>query len=116
MPVKAARPCSNRTCNGLVRDGECNVCGTTGRRDKDRAYDSRRGTAHQRGYGANWRKFRKMKLAQEPLCRDCKSEGRITMGVEPHHIIPKRDGGEDSFENTITLCKSHHSQRTAKGE
>lgn len=117
MPQQAARPCNKAggRCTGLVRDGVCSVCGSQ-RGYKDRAYDSQRGTAHQRGYGANWKKVRRMQLAHEPLCRDCKAEGVVTMGVEVHHIQAKRDGGEDSFENLMTLCKSHHSQRTAKGE
>jgi len=57
-----------------------------------------------------------MQLAQQPLCEDCLAEGRVTIGGEVHHIIAKRDGGEDSFDNLMTLCKSHHSQRTARGE
>ena len=38
------------------------------------------------------------------------------MGTEVHHIQAKRAGGENSFDNLMTLCKSHHSQCTAKGE
>ncbi len=30
--------------------------------------------------------------------------------TEIHHIIPKAFGGEDTVENLITLCKSHHRQ------
>lgn len=115
MPSRAAIPCRNRECNGLVRDGKCGVCGSQ-RKERDRVLDERRGTAAQRGYDARWQRLRLMQLASEPLCRDCKTEGRVTMGVEVHHIKAKRDGGEDSFENLMTLCKSHHSKRTAKGE
>lgn len=122
MPVSAAKPCNSRTCTGLVRNGECNKCGAI-RRGKDRAYDEGRGTAHQRGYGANWQKVRRMQLACEPLCADCMAGvsingggGVITPATEVHHIKARRDGGTDSFDNLMSLCKTHHSQRTAKGE
>lgn len=78
--------------------------------------DAQRGTASQRGYDANWRKLRRMQLAIEPLCRDCKAEGRITTGAEVHHIRARRAGGENNFENLMTLCKTHRSQRTVRGE
>lgn len=57
-----------------------------------------------------------MQLAIQPLCQDCLAVGRTEIGVEVHHIKAKRDGGDNSFENLMTLCKSHHSQRTARGE
>jgi len=115
MPSRAATPCKQKQCNGLVRGGVCNRCGSQ-RREKDRTHDERRGTAHARGYGANWQKVRLMQLAIQPLCQDCLTEGRVTIGGEVHHIKAKRDGGDNSFENLMTLCKSHHSQRTARGE
>jgi len=115
MPTKAATPCRTQGCNGLVRNGQCNVCGSQ-RRDKDRAHDAQRGSAHERGYGANWRKVRRSKLASEPLCQDCKANGRVTIATEPHHIKRRRAGGENHFENLMTLCKTHRSQRTVRGE
>jgi 5-methylcytosine-specific restriction protein A len=115
MPYKAGVPCKTPTCNGVAHNGECSKCGSQ-RRDKDRAYDTHRGTAAQRGYDSTWRKVRRMQLSNEPLCFDCKAGGRVTIGVEVHHVIAKRDNGSNSFDNLMTLCKSHHSQRTSKGE
>ena len=115
MPYQAPRPCTHKQCNGLVRGGVCNRCGSQ-RRDKDRTHDDHRGTAHDRGYGSTWQKVRLMQLAQQPLCQDCQAEGLVMIGVEVHHIKAKRNGGDDSFDNLMTLCKSHHSKRTAKGE
>ena len=57
-----------------------------------------------------------MQLAEHPLCHDCQVAGRVTMGVDVHHVEAKRDGGDNSFENLMTLCKSCHSKRTANGE
>ena len=122
MPHAAARACAKDACTGLVRNGTCNVCGPI-RRGKDRAYDQQRGTANERGYGATWQRLRRMVLASEPLCRRCKNGSEKIGGVvmvvpatEVHHIIAKRNGGEDTFENLEPLCKSCHSKATAGGE
>ncbi len=35
---------------------------------------------------------------------------RVHFDLEVHHIIPRKDGGSDTFRNLITLCSScHHS-------
>ena len=122
MPHAAARACAKDACTGLVRNGTCNVCGPI-RRGKDRAYDEHRGTSSQRGYDSTWQKLRRMILAGEPLCRRCQNGGGqmtggrvITPATEVHHIIAKRNGGEDTFENLEPLCKSCHSKATAGGE
>lgn len=115
MPTQAPRPCNQQGCNGLVRGGICGVCGSQ-RRGKDRAYDAGRGTAAQRGYDSTWRKVRRMQLAAQPLCEDCRNMGGTTLATEVHHIVARRDGGSNEFDNLMSLCKSHHSQRTAKGE
>lgn len=115
MPSQAARPCNNRECTGLVRNGACSVCGSQ-RRGKDRAHDGQRGTAAQRGYNSTWQRVRRMQLAREPLCKDCAGGGRVTLATEVHHIKAVRDGGSNSFDNFMSLCKSCHSKRTAKGE
>jgi hypothetical protein len=31
-------------------------------------------------------------------------------GLDPHHIIPRSQGGNDVKENIITLCRGHHDQ------
>ena len=37
-------------------------------------------------------------------CRHC----NFRNGIDPHHIIFKSHGGEDTLENLITLCRSCH--------
>lgn len=39
---------------------------------------------------------------------------QIHLNVQVHHIIPRKDGGSDSFRNLITLCESCH-HKTFKG-
>lgn len=75
-----------------------------------------RGSSTKQGYGARWRKLRKMQLAREPYCRDCEREWRVELATDVHHIIKRGEGGKDAFENFMSLCHSHHSRRTARGE
>lgn len=57
---------------------------------------------------------RKLRLAQEPLCRDCKEQGRITASQVPDHIKPLALGGTDTDDNIRCLCKPCHLKRTAE--
>jgi len=34
----------------------------------------------------------------------CKWCGRMDIGLTPHHILPKSQGGSDEEENLIVLC------------
>jgi hypothetical protein len=37
-----------------------------------------------------------------------RGEGDCWGRLDPHHVLRKRDGGEDSMENLICLCRAHH--------
>jgi len=115
MPYKAPSNCTRPGCHGVVRDGVCSVCGPK-RRVRDKDYDKRRPSRSARGYDRRWQKIRRMQLTREPLCQDCKDNGRVMMAVEVHHIVALRDGGTHDFENLRSLCKTCHSKRTNAGE
>ena len=86
------------------------------KRDKQQQADSQRGTAHQRGYTGAWAKARKRYLAANPICVECDKEGRLTPATEVDHIEPHK-GDYDKFwdeSNWQSLCKSHHSSKTAR--
>ena len=34
--------------------------------------------------------------------------GGCQFGLDPHHIIKRSQGGHDTKENVITLCRKHH--------
>jgi 5-methylcytosine-specific restriction protein A len=51
-------------------------------------------------------------LSEEPLCRQCRTEGRTVAAVEVDHIVPRRQGGTDDRSNLQPLCTSHHSAKT----
>lgn len=114
MPRRALRPCSAPGCPELVRDGRYCKLHT---RQEQRRYDKQRGTSTQRGYGANWRRLRKMKLSRNPICEDPfglhKEYDELIQANEVDHIIPKKHGGESEMNNLQSLCKSCHSKKTA---
>jgi len=82
MPIKPPRICS---CGKVVAAGarcECQVA-----RDKLRraAFDARRPTAAERGYGSKWREARAGFLAKHPRCFRCSNPSTIV-----HHSTPHR--------------------------
>jgi len=108
MPRKPQHPCGHLGCPNLVPIGE-QYCAIH-KKQKRQQYDKQRGSAQQRGYTAQWNKIRKMILSREPLCRRCAREGKTTAAVIVHHIIPKDQGGRDSFDNLEPLCIQHHEE------
>jgi 5-methylcytosine-specific restriction endonuclease McrA len=53
-----------------------------------------------------------------PLCEDCEKEGIVTVATETHHKKKVRDYLALAFSvsNLMSLCESHHSIRTNRGE
>jgi 5-methylcytosine-specific restriction endonuclease McrA len=80
------------------------------------AYDKRRGTFHQRGYGGKaWEQLRKeVFLRDHYRCQHCKRFVGLTPGDSPHcdHIVAKDAGGADVLTNLRTLCAQCHGVRT----
>lgn len=63
-----------------------------------------------------WRSLRNRKITDEPLCEVCKSEGRITLAQEVHHIFPieqartPKEAKERAFDydNLMSVCRVCH--------
>lgn len=72
-----------------------------------------RGTRQQRGYGADWERIRARILKAEPLCRQCRKDGRAVVATTVDHIRPKHKGGGDEDSNLQPLCKPCHKAKTA---
>lgn len=62
-----------------------------------------------RGYGREWRKFRLLYLADNPLCVLCKELNRITPATVIDHIKPMSQGGAKfDPDNLRAVCKTCH--------
>lgn len=86
----------------------CPVAEAESRRQSDQL----RGGASERGYDAQWSRFRLVYLASHVACADC---GRIA--TEVHHRVKLRAGGARlDPANCMALCRVCHSVRTARGE
>ena len=68
-------------------------------------------------YDANWSKVRNQKMHLNPLCEDCLPD-TLTPAQEVHHIKKAKDypALRLQLDNLMSLCKTCHRRRTAKGE
>jgi 5-methylcytosine-specific restriction protein A len=81
---------------------------------RNQCYEKQRGTASQRGYGGNWQAYRKLFLANNPLCVEC---DRPEPATDVDHIVPVSGSDDPLFwdsENHQALCHSCHSRKTMR--
>lgn len=111
MPIAPPTCCTTPGCGGLRRQGVCDRCGPKKRKAHDR-------TTTERGYGADWQRFRKQRQAEQPLCADCLEQGIVSPAVEFHHRnkIKHRPDLRLDEANVVGLCGPCHDKRTARGE
>lgn len=117
MPHRPAQACAQPGCPALVR-GRTRCEKHTKQREQPRTqeYDTKRGSASQRGYGVRWRRLRIMFLHAHPLCADPFHDhgDRPVPATDVDHIVSKRAGGRDVWDNLQSLCHSCHSRKTAQ--
>lgn len=115
MPTSAPRPCAHAGCPALVTGrSRCDAH----QRARDAQDRDRRGSAHQRGYGAKWQAYRRRFLQQHPLCLLCGGEGRIEPATVVDHVVPHK-GDQRLFwdaSNHRPLCKPHHDRIVDQGD
>ena len=78
------------------------------------APDAQRGNRQQRGYGREWEKLREQILERdECLCQPCLASGRVSVGTQVDHVVPKAQGGSDHHSNLQAICAACHRAKTA---
>lgn len=106
MPVAAPRPCTYPGCGALVRDGS----GRCTRHPKPSW--AKKPTASKRTRGRALQRLRAELFERQPLCADCRRNGRVTLATERDHIVPLEEGGEDVESNVQGLCASCHDAKS----
>ena len=77
--------------------------------------DKRRGSRHERGYGSEWDKLRKVILRRDKgLCQPCLEAGRPRPARAVDHVIPKVAGGTDDPSNLQAICNECHKAKTQR--
>lgn len=109
MPTSAPRPCGQPGCRALVR-------GRARCAEHERKREQERGTAHQRGYDARWRKARLAYLRQHPLCVLCLP--RVVPADVVDHVTDHKGDVRLFWDqnNWRALCRDHHDRRTDAGD
>jgi 5-methylcytosine-specific restriction endonuclease McrA len=58
---------------------------------------------------SQWRRLRAAVLADRPICEECKRRAAVAVD----HIVSRRLGGPDVWDNLRSLCHGCHSRKTA---
>lgn len=86
--------------------------------ERHRLYDRLRRNLESKAFynSAAWIKLREMKLNQDPLCQECRKNGRLVPGTVVHHSLDLRLDWTQALdiENLVSLCASCHSRLHAK--
>lgn len=106
MPSAALRPCTWPGCDTLVSAGRCDLHSPV-KPEKDpsvkKLYNSKQ-----------WQSLRRIQLAEFPWCADCLTEGKHVPATEVDHVERHQGDPVKFFAGPFqSLCKPHHSKKTA---
>ena len=104
MPPKAPHPCAYPRCPNLTTERYCSVHKPIASRE----YQKLRDPATTVRYGSEWRRIRNRYISKHPLCECCEQKGLLTPATEVHHIVSLADGGTNSDDNLMSVCKPCH--------
>ncbi|MGZ8164091.1 MAG: HNH endonuclease signature motif containing protein [Methylobacter sp.] len=116
MPRKAKLPCRQSGCPALLDNpGFCDkhrretfktqkLTVTEDYKERNRFYQRKA-----------WKNVRALQLQLEPLCRRCRSVGKLTAASVVDHIMAIAEGGPDLDQNNLqSLCSSCHNAKTRR--
>ncbi len=112
MPLKAQRLCRAPGCRELTRDAYCHEHAKQRRQEQEARTD--RSSKHLYN-SARWKAMRLAQLEREPLCCDCRAEGKIVLATIADHDIPHKNDPAAFFDASRlkSRCKHHHDLKTA---
>ena len=85
------------------------------RLDRNKEYNQNKRTGQEFYKTRAWKRFRAWFVKQNPLCIDCKANGRVTAVKIVDHIVPIKDGGAPlDPDNCQSLCLPCHNTKTSK--
>ena len=102
MPQAAPRPCSAPGCKALSHDGT-GRCAT-----HPRPVWEKSAKATKRITGRKLQALRAALFRADPLCAECKRQGRVRLATQRDHITPLAEGGLDDESNVQGLCGECH--------
>lgn len=107
MPMKPKRPCRHPGCPALSDGVYCEV---------HRGLYARENAA-SRGYDGRWKSARRAYLRRNPLCAECRRNGKLTPATVVDHIVPHRGDVRLFWDKTNwqPLCKDCHDRKTGMG-
>ena len=99
--MRTARLCG---CGRVV----VGACGTCSRQKKATTEDFRAGSGER--YGARWNDLSVRYRTHNPLCEQCKAEGKTTAAEDVHHIRKVKDSPELMYDwsNLMSVCRKCH--------
>ncbi len=79
-------------------------------------YNRNKRTGHEFYHTPPWKKLRRAYAKANPICEQCRKNGRTTAVAVVDHVIEIKNGGNAlAWDNLRSLCHLHHNQKTAKG-
>jgi len=110
MPLRPSAPCHMPGCPArAVRRGYCEAHALQAETRYLVAHPDGRASAAARGYDQKWRRVRAAFLKAHPRCM---WPGCDALATDVDHMLPKSQGGSDSWSNLQALCHPHHSIKT----
>lgn len=118
MPKGMWKQCKYPGCSGLTHKRYCDKHSYLEEKDKKERMDYYNRLVRDKGMQAfydspAWRKLRRQKLNQSPLCELCLKNGSFTAAVICDHIIEIKDGGAAlDIANLQSTCRCCHNKKT----
>lgn len=65
-----------------------------------------------------WKRLRRIILGRDPLCHDCRLEGKLVAALHVHHVEERLKRPDLALDpgNLISLCSAHHTKRHKAGK